>query len=92
MRHRIRHIGDYYNIPVLTFCEQLAASGGYYVMIGGDTLYAQTGSIIGSIGAMFPSIKVNELIQKYGVERRGFYSTANSLYEAMDSLSESKPE
>ena len=57
-------------IPVFTFAQDLAASGGYWLLLSGDEIYAHNSSIIGSIGVIFSSFGFVDLIKKIGVERR----------------------
>ena len=38
--------------PVVSSLGTVAASGGYYIALGGDTLMANPGTIIGSIGVV----------------------------------------
>jgi len=38
--------------PVLVYIEGMAASGGVMAMVGADAIYADTGSLIGSIGVI----------------------------------------
>ena len=42
--------------PVLAYIEGLSASGGVMSMVGADAIYADYGSIIGSIGIMGPQL------------------------------------
>ena len=42
--------------PVLVYIEGLSASGGVMSMVGADAIYADYGSIIGSIGIMGPQL------------------------------------
>jgi signal peptide peptidase SppA len=57
-------------IPVLAFTEDVAASGGYWLALAADEVYADPMSIIGSIGVIAASFGVHELLAKIGVERR----------------------
>jgi signal peptide peptidase SppA len=66
----IRHLAKEKNIEVLTFVEDCAASGGYYLACAGDKIYASNSSIIGSIGVISSGFGFSELIKKIGVERR----------------------
>jgi ClpP class serine protease len=34
----------------LTFCEDVAASGGYFLAVSGDEIFVDPATIIGSIG------------------------------------------
>lgn len=44
------------NKPVLAYIEGLTASGGIMAIVGADEIYADYGSIIGSIGVMGPQL------------------------------------
>ena len=57
-------------IPVLTFVEDVAASGGYWLACAGEKIYASKGSIIGSIGVISSGFGFQEAIAKLGIERR----------------------
>ena len=57
-------------IPVLAFTEDVAASGGYWLALAGDEIYADAMSIVGSIGVIAATFGVHELLAKIGVERR----------------------
>lgn len=57
-------------VPVLAFAEDVAASGGYWLMAAGDELFAHSASIVGSIGVISASFGFHQLIQQYGIERR----------------------
>lgn len=57
-------------IPVYTFAQDVAASGGYFLLLAGDEIYAHNSSIIGSIGVIFSSFGFVDLIKKIGVDRR----------------------
>ncbi|MBM3512843.1 MAG: S49 family peptidase [Alphaproteobacteria bacterium] len=57
-------------IPVLAFTEDVAASGGYWLALAGDEIYADPMSIVGSIGVIAASFGAHELLAKIGVERR----------------------
>ena len=55
---------------VLVFAEDVAASGGYLIACAGDEIYANSSSIIGSIGVIYSSFGLQELIKKAGIQRR----------------------
>jgi len=42
--------------PVIVYIEGLSASGGVMAMVGADAIYADHGSLIGSIGVLGPSL------------------------------------
>lgn len=66
----IREMSESKKIPVYTFAQDLSASGGYWLLLAGDEIFAHNSSIIGSIGVIFSSFGLVELIKKFGIERR----------------------
>ena len=75
---------------VIVFAEDVAASGGYLISCAGDEIYANKSSIIGSIGVIFSSFGLKDLIKKIGVERRVY--TAGKNKSTLDPFLEEKPE
>ena len=71
---RIRHLADKNNTPVIAFCEDVAASGGYWLASCADEIYADEASIIGSIGVISAGFGFTQAIAKLGVERRVYTS------------------
>ncbi len=67
---RVRALAVEKNIPVFAFAEDVAASGGYWLACAADEIYADAASIIGSIGVISAGFGFQELIQRYGIERR----------------------
>src|ERR1700716_1952049 len=67
---RIRQLAAEKKLPVLVFVEDVAASGGYMIACGGDEIFCDPSSILGSIGVVGGSFGFQELIRKIGVERR----------------------
>lgn len=67
---RIRALAAEKEIPVYAFCEDVAASGGYWLACAGDEIYANGASIVGSIGVISASFGFPTLLEKIGVERR----------------------
>lgn len=67
---RIRALADEFEKKIHVFCEDVAASGGYYIAIAGDEIFAEPSSIIGSIGVISSSFGFVEAIDKLGIERR----------------------
>ena len=62
---------------VIVFAEDVAASGGYLIACAGDEIYANSSSIIGSIGVIYSSFGFKDLIQKIGVQRRVYTAGKN---------------
>lgn len=67
---RIRGLAQEHEVPVLAFCEDVAASGGYWLACAADEIYAHPTSIVGSIGVISSGFGLEGFIQRYGIERR----------------------
>lgn len=67
---RIRQLSKDNKIPVFAFAEDIAASGGYWLALAADEIYADAMSVVGSIGVISASFGFQDLIAKMGVERR----------------------
>jgi serine protease SohB len=76
---RVRNLAEEKKLPVLTFCEDLAASGGYMLALAGDEIYADVSSIVGSIGVVGATFGAHEAIAKLGVERRVYTAGKNKV-------------
>lgn len=57
-------------VPVYAVISDTCASGGYYVAVAADEIYANRASIVGSIGVIYSGFGFVEAIDKLGVERR----------------------
>ncbi len=71
---RIRELAAEHKVKVLVFCEDVAASGGYWLACAGDEIYADESSVVGSIGVISAGFGFVEAIAKLGVERRVYTS------------------
>ncbi len=67
---RIRALAAEKEVPVFAFCEDVAASGGYWLACAADEIYADPASIVGSIGVVYAGFGFPEMLAKIGVERR----------------------
>lgn len=74
---RIRQLAEEKEKRVYVFCEDVAASGGYFLAIAGDEIYADPSSIIGSIGVVSRSFGFVDMIEKLGIERRVYTAGTN---------------
>jgi len=74
---RLRQLSEEKEKKVYVFCEDVAASGGYFLAVAGDEIYADPSSIIGSIGVIAASFGFVEAINKLGVERRVYTAGDN---------------
>ncbi len=64
---KVKSVRNQYKIPVIASIGGVAASGGYYIAIGADTIIANSGSITGSIGVIMSYPVAKELIDKIGL-------------------------
>ena len=75
---------------MIVFADDVAASGGYLIACAGDEIFANSSSIIGSIGVIYSSFGFTEFIKKIGVERR--IHTAGKNKSTLDPFQEEKKE
>ena len=54
--------------PVVASLGSVAASGGYYVAVAADRIYASPGTLTGSIGVVMQLANLEGLLKKVGVE------------------------
>ena len=86
----IRELAEKKKVKVIVFAEDVAASGGYFIACAGDEIFANSSSIIGSIGVISASFGFKDLIQKIGVERRVY--TAGKNKSTLDPFVDAKEE
>ena len=67
---RIRRLAEETETPVYAFCEDVAASGGYWLACAADEIFVDQSSIIGSIGVIMASFGFQDFMSKHGIERR----------------------
>lgn len=72
---RLREL--YPNKPMHVVVSDLCASGGYFVAVAADQIYANRSSIVGSIGVRMDSFGFVDAMKKYGIERRSITAGAN---------------
>jgi protease-4 len=61
---RLREAGK----PVVASLGAVAASGGYYVAVAADSIYANPGTLTGSIGVIMQMANLENLMKKVGVD------------------------
>ena len=86
----IRQLAEKNKKKVIVFAEDVAASGGYLIACAGDEIYANSSSIVGSIGVISASFGFQDAIKKIGVERRVY--TAGKNKSTLDPFREEKEE
>ncbi|MEM7466052.1 MAG: S49 family peptidase [Pseudomonadota bacterium] len=73
------------DIPVYAVIQDICASGGYYIAVAADEIYANKASIVGSIGVRMDGFGFVDAMEKLGVERR--LLTAGESKGALDPFS-----
>ncbi len=71
---KVKKIAEANKKPVIASMGGVAASGGYYIALGADTIMANPGTATGSIGVIMSYPVVEELMGKLGVD----YETVKS--------------
>jgi len=87
---RIRLLAAEKNLPVLAFVEDVAASGGYWLACAADEIIVDPSSIVGSIGVISAGFGFQDLLARFGIERR--VHTAGERKSMLDPFREEKPE
>ncbi len=64
-------------MPVLAFAEDVAASGGYWLALAGDEIFATEGSILGSIGVISAGFGFTDVLKRLGIQRRVYTAGEN---------------
>jgi protease-4 len=89
MHRRVQKYRDKTGVPVYVAMMDVAASGGYYVAMAGNKVYASPTSITGSIGviAIFP--EGQDLLNKIGIQvlvvKSGTLKDSGSIFRHMNS-------
>ena len=80
---RLRESGK----PVVASLGAVAASGGYYVAVAADKIYANPGTLTGSIGVIFQLPNLDGLMKKVGVDyvvvKAGRYKDVGNIARPM---------
>jgi len=78
------------DVPVYAVITDLCASGGYYVAVAADRIYANESSVVGSIGVLMNGFGFVDAMDKLGIERR--LLTAGEHKGLLDPFSPVDPE
>jgi protease-4 len=66
--YAVKRIKEEYDYPVISVLSSLGASGGYYVALATDSIYALPGTLTGSIGVIMDFPQWTEVMDKIGVD------------------------
>tara|TARA_B100000427_G_scaffold148524_1_gene123537 strand:+ start:11134 stop:12045 length:912 start_codon:yes stop_codon:yes gene_type:complete len=70
----IKRIKSELNIPIVAQIGDIGASGAYYAALGADTIFANPGSLVGSIGVIIGNLSIHKLAEKHGVDYKVYKS------------------
>lgn len=79
-----------YEKPVYVVVEDLCASGCYYIAVAADKIFANEGSMVGSIGVRMDTFGVTSLMEKLGIENRSMHAGDHKAF--IDPFSEKDEE
>ena len=88
--HAIRKVRETGEKPVFVSMSSVAASGGYYAALGADSVFANAGTLTGSIGVIMQFPIYSDLMEKIGVGMRTVksqeFKDAGSPFREMSDL------
>ncbi len=87
---RLRQLADEKKKKIYVFCEDVAASGGYYIALAGDQIFADASSIVGSIGVISASFGLDRAIERLSIDRRVY--TSGEHKGSLDMFSPENPD
>ncbi len=77
-----------YRKPIYASMGDLAASGGYYVAAASDRIFANAGTLTGSIGVILSKPELSEISQRLGIDvesiKSGRFKDAGSIMRPLD--------
>ncbi|MDR1492100.1 MAG: signal peptide peptidase SppA [Planctomycetaceae bacterium] len=88
--HKILELKKKRNIPIVVSMGDMAASGGYYIAVTGDEIFAEPSTLTGSIGVIMPNYNLSGLCEKIGVKSDAI--TSGPLKELGNLTREMTPE
>jgi len=66
----IKRLKALHHKKIYAVCEEMCASGAYYMAVAADEIYVDKASIVGSIGVLMDGFGFTGAMDKLGVERR----------------------
>jgi protease IV len=70
----------------------MATSGGYYIAVAGDYIFAQPTTITGNVGVYMPRFNFSKIMEKYGVEETTIAAEGSTYKNAGSSYKPENPE
>ena len=86
----IRRFRELSGKPVVVSMAEVAASGGYYISLAADRIYANPTTITGSIGVIVPTINFSDGLGRIGIVARSVKSGPNKdIANSLEPMKES---
>ncbi|NJD08474.1 MAG: S49 family peptidase [Methylococcaceae bacterium] len=86
--------GKHPDKSVVAVIDDMGASGGYYVAVAADRIFANPASLVGSIGVRLDSFGFTDAMNRLGVERRlytaGKYKGVMDMFTPVDPAAETQ--
>lgn len=83
----VLHLRNIQGKLVYVSMGDVAASGGYYIAAAADRIFANKGTLTGSVGVISTSYRVEELAKDWGIEveviKSGRFKDAGSMFRPM---------
>jgi protease IV len=87
--HETQNLGK----PLVASMSDVAASGGYYIAMGADKIFATPGTVTGSIGVVGGKLAVHGLYDKVGISTETIERGRNSgLFSSSEKFTDSERE
>ena len=86
MGQRVAAFAKNRKIPLYTFAEDYAASGGYWLLCMGDHVYSHPTSLVGSIGVISPTFALKGILDKNKIGYNEIATSQNLLEQKFDSI------
>lgn len=77
MHQEVRRFEKETGKPVIASIGEIGTSGGYYLALAADRIYAEPTSITGSVGVIMPTMNFSEGLSKLGIKSISVKSGAN---------------
>lgn len=90
LHQRIRDLAAEHKVDVIAFAEDVAASGGYWLALSADEIFADPSSIVGSIGVISAGFGFTKAIERLGIDRRVY--TAGEHKSTLDPFRPEDPD
>ncbi len=75
--HELQEFKRKRNVPIITSIMDIGASGGYYVAMASDYIFAHPSTITGSIGVIMLTLNAEGLLEKVGIQPAAIVSGPN---------------